>query len=75
MRIVFKNVLNRGLSVRPPPATMPIMPRTLLLTTFLAPLGSLTRVLPVPHQKGKSNAFGKLLTLVRIVSDDGDVAT
>lgn len=35
-----------GLSVLPPPATMPIMPRTELLTTFFAPDGSLMRVLP-----------------------------
>ena len=40
------DVLNNGLSVRPPPATMPIMPLALLLMTFFAPLGSLTLVLP-----------------------------
>jgi hypothetical protein len=40
------HLLSIGLSVRPPPATMPTMPRTLLLTTFFAPLGSLTRVFP-----------------------------
>ena len=40
------DVLNSGLSVLPPPATMPIMPLALLLMTFFAPLGSLTLVLP-----------------------------
>ena len=39
-------VLNSGFSVRPPPATIPIMPRELLLMTFFAPDGSLMRVLP-----------------------------
>ncbi len=37
--------LSNGLSVLPPPATIPIMPRAEERTTFLAPLGSLTRVL------------------------------
>lgn len=41
-----REAFRRGLSVRPPPATIPIIPRELLLTTFLAPEGSLTRVLP-----------------------------
>ena len=43
---VVEHVLSRGLSVRPPPATIPIIPRTVLLTTFFAPLGSFTRVCP-----------------------------
>jgi hypothetical protein len=40
------DILNSGLSVRPPPATIPIIPLAPLLITFFAPLGSLTRVLP-----------------------------
>ena len=40
------HILNNGLSVRPPPATMPIIPLALLLMTFFAPLGSLTLVFP-----------------------------
>src|ERR1700742_4793484 len=38
LSMVSIHILNSGLSVRPPPATMPIMPRTVLLTTFFAPL-------------------------------------
>ena len=43
---IYRHLLSIGLSVRPPPATIPIMPRAVLRTTFFAPLGSLTRVLP-----------------------------
>lgn len=45
VKTVF-NALSNGLSVRPPPATIPIMPLELLLMTFFAPDGSFTRVLP-----------------------------
>lgn len=45
-RIPRENILRRGLSVRPPPATIPIIPREPEWTTFLAPEGSLMRVLP-----------------------------
>ena len=38
--------LKSGLSVLPPPATIPIIPRALLWITFFAPLGSLTLVFP-----------------------------
>jgi len=41
-----RDALSIGLSVLPPPATIPTIPRTELLTTFLAPLGSLILVLP-----------------------------
>jgi hypothetical protein len=41
-----RDAFMRGLSVRPPPATMPTIPRHELGRTFLAPDGSLTRVLP-----------------------------
>lgn len=40
------DLLSKGLSVRPPPATIPTIPLAELLTTFLAPEGSLTRVMP-----------------------------
>ena len=40
------NILSIGLSVLPPPATIPIIPRAPLGTTFFAPLGSFTLVLP-----------------------------
>ena len=40
------HILSNGLSGLPPPATIPIMPLELLATTFFAPLGSLTLVLP-----------------------------
>merc|ERR1712137_508080 len=41
-----RDAFRRGLSVRPPPATIPTIPRQVLGRTFLAPEGSLTRVLP-----------------------------
>lgn len=41
-----RDAFMRGLSVRPPPATIPTIPRHELGRTFLAPDGSLTRVLP-----------------------------
>lgn len=41
-----RDAFMRGLSVRPPPATIPTIPRHPLGRTFLAPDGSLTRVLP-----------------------------
>ena len=41
-----RDAFMRGLSVRPPPATIPTIPRHELGRTFLAPEGSLTRVLP-----------------------------
>ena len=42
----IQDILNSGLSVRPPPATIPTIPLAVLLITFFAPLGSLTLVLP-----------------------------
>ena len=41
-----RDAFMRGLSVRPPPATIPTIPRQVLGRTFFAPDGSLTRVLP-----------------------------
>ena len=43
-RLAKLDSLNNGLSVRPPPATIPIIPLALLLITFFAPLGNLTLV-------------------------------
>ena len=40
------DILNSGLSVLPPPATMPTIPRAVDLMIFFAPLGSLTLVFP-----------------------------
>merc|ERR1711921_69988 len=41
---------NKGLSIRPPPATIPMMARLVEGMSFLEPDGSLTRVLPLsPH--------------------------
>lgn len=45
--VIIAYVLSKGLSVRPPPATMPTMARDCEGRTFLLPDGRRTRVLPV----------------------------